>query len=512
MADNIQLNAGSGGATLMADEISAGVYVQRMKPGFGADGSFTDVSSANPLPVVQTGTPALPTDAATETTLSALNAKMPSQGQALMAASVPVVIASNQGNISVNDGGTSLTIDFTGQKTSDYDSGAGTDTVLMVGLALPASGGAVQGGTSTNPIRTDPTGTTTQPVSAASLPLPSGAATAANQSTANTSLATLAGAVSGTEMQVDVLTMPNVTLAAGTNNIGDVDVLSVPADPFGANADAASASGSISAKLRFIASTGIPITGTVTVGSHAVTNAGTFAVQDSQKIADNGAFTDGATPVNPAGFIFDETAGTALTENDAAAARIDSKRAQVHVIEDATTRGQRQAVSSGGAAEIHGDVAHDASASSTNPVLAGARANANEPTAVSADGDAVHLWADLYGRLVVLPGHPNPEAPVSVNATASGNTTVIAAPGSGLRLYICKGSIINGGSANVVAQLQDGAGGTARWAAELASEGGGALFDFGARGWGLTANTLLNVNLGAAGDVRVNVTEYYIAP
>jgi hypothetical protein len=50
-------------------------------------------------------------------------------------------------------------------------------------------------------------------------------------------------------------------LAAGTNNIGDVDVLTVPADPFGANADAASATGSISAKLRFIAATGIPITG-----------------------------------------------------------------------------------------------------------------------------------------------------------------------------------------------------------------------------------------------------------
>lgn len=62
-------------------------------------------------------------------------------------------------------------------------------------------------------------------------------------------------------------------------DIGDVDVTSVPADPFGVNADAASATGSISAKLRFIASTGIPITGTVTVGSHAVTNAGTFATQ-----------------------------------------------------------------------------------------------------------------------------------------------------------------------------------------------------------------------------------------
>jgi len=51
--------------------------------------------------------------------------------------------------------------------------------------------------------------------------LPTGASTAANQTTGNTSLATIAGAVSGTEMQVDVL-----TIAAGDNNIGNVDVVS----------------------------------------------------------------------------------------------------------------------------------------------------------------------------------------------------------------------------------------------------------------------------------------------
>ena len=58
-------------------------------------------------------------------------------------------------------------------------------------------------------------------------------------------------------------------------------------------------------------------------------------------IVDNAAFTDGTTSIGMAGYIFDETAGTALTENDGAAARIDSKRAQVIAIEDATTRGQR---------------------------------------------------------------------------------------------------------------------------------------------------------------------------
>jgi hypothetical protein len=61
-------------------------------------------------------------------------------------------------------------------------------------------------------------------------------------------------------------------------------------------------------------------------------------------IVDNAAFTDGTTRLSPNGYIFDEIAGTALTENDAAAARIDSKRAQIGVIEDETTRGQRASV------------------------------------------------------------------------------------------------------------------------------------------------------------------------
>jgi hypothetical protein len=79
----------------------------------------------------------------------------------------------------------------------------------------------------------------TQPVSAASLPLPSGASTSSNQTTIighldgvegllttiDADTGTLAGAVSGTEMQVDVV----AALPAGNNNIGDVDVASVPA-------------------------------------------------------------------------------------------------------------------------------------------------------------------------------------------------------------------------------------------------------------------------------------------
>lgn len=91
-----------------------------------------------------------------------------------------------------------------------------------------------------------------------------------------------------------------------------------------------------------------PVNGTVTA------NQGTspWAVADSQVIADNAAFTDGTSKLFISGFVFDEVAGTTLTENDAAAARVDSKRAQVFVIEDETTRGQRATVTAGKALKV----------------------------------------------------------------------------------------------------------------------------------------------------------------
>ena len=46
----------------------------------------------------------------------------------------------------------------------DYDTGGGTATQVILGIALPASGGPVAGGTATNPVRVDPTGTTAQPI------------------------------------------------------------------------------------------------------------------------------------------------------------------------------------------------------------------------------------------------------------------------------------------------------------------------------------------------------------
>lgn len=63
------------------------------------DGIKVD-GSAVIQPISATSLP-LPTGAATETTLSSINTKLPNQGQALMSASIPVVIAFDQSPLSV---------------------------------------------------------------------------------------------------------------------------------------------------------------------------------------------------------------------------------------------------------------------------------------------------------------------------------------------------------------------------------------------------------------------------
>ncbi len=80
---------------------------------------------------------------------------------------------------------------------------------------------------------------------------------------------------------------------------------------------------------------------TVTVGSHAVTNAGTFAVQvdgaaltalqliDDPVIADDAAFTPATSKVMMAGFEADETATDSVDEGDAGAARMTLDRKQI---------------------------------------------------------------------------------------------------------------------------------------------------------------------------------------
>lgn len=160
-----------------------------------------------------------------------------------------------------------------------------TSSALPSGAATAAKQPALgtAGSPSTDVISVQGVGSgTALPVSAASLPLPSGAATAANQTTivghvdgieallgtidADTS--TLAGAVAGTEMQVDVLTLP--ALPAGTNNIGDVDVLTLPARSHGWKAYTAAIASALTTELDALAN------GSASAASAAIDNTSTL--------------------------------------------------------------------------------------------------------------------------------------------------------------------------------------------------------------------------------------------
>lgn len=155
-------------------------------------------------------------------------------------------------------------------------------------------------------------GTGTMAVSAASLPLPSGASTLAEQQSQTTHLSTIAsgvdgvegllaaltGTVSGTELQVDVVTMPTTTVQDGG-------------------------------------------------GSLTVDNAGTFAVQvdgaaltalqliDNPVVVDDAAFTPATTSVMMAGFEYDDTSPDTVNEGDAGAARMSSRRELYVQVRDA---------------------------------------------------------------------------------------------------------------------------------------------------------------------------------
>lgn len=184
-------------------------------------------------------------------------------------------------------------------------------------------------------------------------------------------------------------------LAANSGvDIGDVDVLTVPADPFGANADAAATAGgtgSIQAKLRNLTSTN-------------------DAIKTAVEIIDDTVFADDA----------------------------------------AVTLGTSKGNISAGVA-----VATDGT----------------DPTAVSAEGDAAALRTDMNRLLIVNQTHPRFWHVSADYASAQTNTSVKAAPGASLSLYITDLTISNGATAGNITLL-DGSGGTVLYEIYPAITGG----------------------------------------
>lgn len=284
MADNVTLNSGSGGAVAATDDI-AGVHYQRVKLTWGVDGTADDVNASTPLPVTAVSTALTPGTGASNLG-KAEDAAHASGDVGVLALAVrrdtPVVGSSTDGDnstlnvdgngrlyVNVHDGGNSLTVDGTVAVS-------GTVTVDASGTTVPVSNAALT--------------ELAAAINVSSQLDVNIAASGATVPVSNAGITTIAGAVSGTEMQVDVITMP-----------------------------------------------------TVTVNSHNVTNAGTFAVQAAQSgswtvdlgATDNAVLDTIASPVATIGTtplqrvaIFDASnaqitsfgGGTQYTEDAAAAA------------------------------------------------------------------------------------------------------------------------------------------------------------------------------------------------
>lgn len=553
---------------IVATDDVAGVHFQKIKLDVGGDGATAMLGNSNPLPVSDAGG-SLTVDVSGSVTIGTL----PS---GTWAGQAPI--------------------------TADYDSGGGTQNMPLVGVALPASGGGVAGGSFTNPFRVDPTGTTTQPVSdgggsltvdgsvslAAAIPAGNNnigdvdvASIAAGDNvigrtklTDGTTVATVSNYTNSKPLNVrltdtngdyiaagagtqytedaasaadpvgnmlivrrrDTLTVSEVSadsdniavnatskgevyvkhtdaipvtdnggllsiddgagsitvdgtvgLSAGTNNIGDVDVLTVPA-PLNLTGGGVEASA-----LRVtIASDS---TGLVSVDDNGSTlsiddGAGSITVDGTVSVNLN-AGTNNIGDVD----VLTVPAPLNVTGNGTAAAAL-----RVTLANDST-----------GLVAAAGTVAHDSPATGNPFQVAGEARNA-DITAV-ANGDVARFITTLLGKIVTypwaLPGSTWNYAAASGGITTTTGVTAKAAAGAGIRNYITSIQVINGhASVDTDVQIRDGASGTVLWR-EFAKSGGGGISlkcDPPLRG---TANTLVEVACGTTGSaVYVNLQGY----
>jgi hypothetical protein len=168
-----------------------------------------------------------------------------------------------------------------------------------------------------------------------------------------------------------------------------------------------------------------------------------------EAVADNTAFTDGTSKLLLAGYIYDEVAGTALTENDAAAARINANRAVVGVIEDGTTRGRLAAIKAASTAAVASDTSLVVALSpNTNTVKAvgnaanGAAVSGNPVLICGADvsSNARTVLTDTSGRPSIVgaaaAGQPVAGNPILTAGSDGANVRTLSTDTSGRQVVI----------------------------------------------------------------------------
>lgn len=225
------------------------------------------------------------------------------------------------------------------------------------------------------------------------------------------------------------------------------------------------------------ATTGLAVNVTnasLTVASHAVTNAGTFAVQDSRFATEDAAAA--ADPVGPYTMAVRRdtlSASEVSADGDVIAIKATSK-GKLHVAAEMRfadtvadtgsgtggTATQRIIIDS---SQLDPVVAHDA-VDSGAPYKQGFRATtALSGLTLVANADRTDGFAGVDGVQIVRP-HANLEDLVSglLANTDGTSTAVIAAQGAGIKVYITSVIIANSSATAVTVDLRDGAAGSVK--------------------------------------------------
>ncbi len=431
MADNVNITAGAG-TVIATDQVGTDHY-QKVKLTDGTVDSSTVIAAAggveaNALRVTiasdSTGLVSVDDNAAS---LTVDNAALSIVGTGVEAAALRVTIATDStGVLSVDDNGGALTVDGTvavtnagitsidGKitacntgavvvasgtitadtelTTADLDTGAGTDTRAVVGLVGSASGGGqIIPGSSTDGLLV-------------------------NLGTNNDVTIT-----SGTVTAVTGITN---ALPAGDNNIGNVDIVTVPAplSVVGTGLEA-------TAMRVTIASDS---TGVLSVDDNAgsLTVDGTVAVTNASLTSIDGKMVSGTD------------IGDVTINNAAGAAAVNIQDGGNAITVDGTVTASNTA----------GDIASD-SADSGNPVKVGGKAvnmDGTTPGTAVAEADRANFITDLYGRQLVDTVHPCFWSVSANYGSAQTAVEVQPTPGAGLSLYITDVVVSNGAVAGNV--------------------------------------------------------------
>lgn len=245
-----------------------------------------------------------------------------------------------------------------------------------------------------------------------------------------------------TSIAVSQLGTWGIGLNAGTNNIGDVDVLTVPA-PLNVTGGGVE----LGALRVTIANNS---TGVLSVDD----NGGSITVDGSVSLAS--ALPAGTNNIGDVDVLSLPAlpAGTNTIGKLASNSGIDIGDVDVLSLPNVTLAAGTNTN------EVVGDVADDAVAAG-NPLAIGGMAkeqDGTDPGSVSAEGDRAELITDRNRRLYVNTAHPNLWSATDNQATAQTNKALKAAPGAGLSLYVTDIIVSNGATAGNLKFVEDTAG------------------------------------------------------